>query len=96
MASCWKYVHMKLVIGVEEALCVPNRNRFTNAMAFTLVFPPPKTLNRCITLTLYLNRSWPLLDSEFGGGFKPVKTITISIKFRRVNHYRDKPATLHT
>jgi hypothetical protein len=76
---------MKLVIGVEEALRLPNGNRFTNAMAFALAFPPPKTLNWRVTFTLHLNRSWPLFDSEFGGGFKPVKTITISIIFERVN-----------
>jgi len=73
---------MKLVIGVEEAVCVPNGNRFANAMAFTLAFPPPKTLDRCIMFTLHLNRSWPLLDSEFGGSFKPVKTVTNYNKYK--------------
>jgi hypothetical protein len=68
---------MELVVRVEEALCIPNRYSFTNAVAFTLALPPPKALDRCIMFTLHLNRSWPLLDSKFGGSFQSVKAITI-------------------
>jgi hypothetical protein len=70
---------MKLIAGVEEALHFSNKNGFTNAMAFILVFLLPKTLNRYIIFTLHLNGSWPLLNHKFEGCFKPVKTIIISI-----------------
>jgi hypothetical protein len=43
---------MKHIVGVEEAPYIPNGNSFMNAMAFTLAFPLPKTLNWCIMFTV--------------------------------------------
>jgi hypothetical protein len=76
-----KYAHVKFVIRVEEAFSFPNKDSFADAVALTLAFPPPKTLYWRIPFTLHLNRSRPLLNSEFRGSLEPVKSIEISMKF---------------